>query len=76
MHYEIHVECDGEAGGWCGEDSNVTGLVGEAATLEAMIALLHLRVPEMPDENGCPAGDDISLRLLTTAHLGQIGNAA
>ena len=76
MHYEINVEWDNEAGVWYIEDSNVPGLVGEATTLEAMIALLHVRVPEMLEENGCPSGDDIPLRLLTTAHLAQIRNAA
>ncbi|RPJ10181.1 MAG: DUF1902 domain-containing protein, partial [Deltaproteobacteria bacterium] len=34
--------------------SNVPGLVGEAATLEAMMALLQVRVPEMLEENGGP----------------------
>jgi len=76
MHYEISVEWDDEAGVWYVEHSNVPGLAGEAATLEAMVALLHVRVPEMLEENGCPAADDIPLRLLTTAHLAQIRNAA
>ena len=76
IHYEIHVAWDNEADVWYVEDSNVPGLVGEATRLEAMIALRHVRVPEMLEENGCPSGDDIPLRLLTTAHLAQIRNAA
>ena len=76
MYYEIRVEWDAEAGVWYIEDSNVPGLVGEAATLEAMMALLQVRVPEMLEENGCPRDDDIPLRLLTTAHLAQMRRVA
>jgi hypothetical protein len=76
MFYEIRVEWDAEAGVWYIEDSNVPGLVGEAATLEAMVALLQVRVPEMLEENGCPRDDDIPWRLLTTAHLAQMRHAA
>lgn len=54
MHDEIHVEWDAEAGVWYIEDSYVPGLVGEAPTLEVMMALLQTRVPEMLTENGCP----------------------
>ena len=76
MHYEIHVEWDAEAGVWYVEDSNVPGLVGEAPTLEAMMTLLRVRVPEMLAENGCPADDDIPLRVLTTSHLAQLRQVA
>ncbi|WP_365303467.1 DUF1902 domain-containing protein [uncultured Thiodictyon sp.] len=51
-------------------------MVGEAPTLEAMVALRRTRVPEMLEENGCPRGDDIPLRLLTTAHLATLRVAA
>ena len=53
MYYEIRIEWDAEAGVWYVEDSNVPGLVGEAGTLEAMMALPQVRVPEMLEENGC-----------------------
>ena len=76
VFYEIRVEWDAEAGVWYIEDSNVPGLVGEAPTLEAMMVLLRVRVPEVLEENGCPRDDDIPLRLLTTAHLAQIRQAA
>jgi hypothetical protein len=72
VQYEIHIDWDDEAKVWYVDDSNVPGLVGEAATLEAMMALLRVRVPEMLEENSCPSGDDIPLRLLTTASLGQM----
>jgi len=75
MCYEIRIEWDEEAHVWYIEDSNVPGLVGEAPTLEAMMALLQVRVPEMLEENGCPRGDEIPLRLLTTAHLAQMRTA-
>ena len=67
MYYEIRVEWDAEAGVWYVEDSNVPGLVGEAATLEAMMALLQVRVLEMLEESGCPRDDDY---LLAAAHDG------
>ena len=76
MHYEICVEWDAEVGVWYIAESNVPGLVGEAPTLEAMMALLRVRVPEMLEENGCPRDDDIPLRLLTTTHLAQLRQAA
>ncbi len=76
MSYEIRVAWDSEASVWYIEDSNVPGLVGEAPSLEAMLALLRTRVPEMLEENGCPRDDDIPLRLLTTGHLAQLRVAA
>lgn len=76
MYYEIRVEWDTEAGVWYIEDSNVPGLVAEAPTLEKMMALLRVRVPEMLEENSCPMQDEIPLRLLTTAHLAQMRHAA
>jgi hypothetical protein len=76
MHYEINVEWDGEAGVWYIEDSNVPGLVGGAPTLETMMVLLRRRVPELLEENGCPRDDAIPWRLLTTAHLAQLRQAA
>ena len=72
MNYEIRIDWDDEAQVWFVEESNVPGLVGESPTLEAMMALLRARVPEMLEENGCPSGDDIPLRLLAKAHLGQM----
>ena len=59
MHYAIWVEWDAEAGGWSIEDSHVPGLVGEAPTLEAMMTLLQIRVPEMLADNGCPAANTV-----------------
>jgi len=56
MYYEIRVERDAEACVWYIEDSNVPGRVGEAATLEAIMALLQVRAPEMLEENACPEG--------------------
>lgn len=62
MHDEIHVEWDAEAGVWYIEDSPVPGRVGEAPTLDAMMTLLQVRVPEMLAENGCPdAVEDAAL---------------
>jgi len=70
--YEILVEWDAEANVWYIENSTVPGLVGEAATVDAMLALLQTRVPEMLAENGCPTDKSIPLRMLTTTHLAQL----
>jgi hypothetical protein len=40
--------------------------------MEAMLALLKPRLPEMLSEKGCPISDDIALRLLTNTSLGQM----
>jgi len=70
--YEILVEWDAEANVWYIENSTVPGLVGEAATVDAMLALLQTRVPEMLAENGCPTDKSIPLRMLTTTHSAQL----
>lgn len=72
MYYEILIEWDAEANVWYIENSTVPGLVGEAATLDAMLALLQTRVPEMLTENGCPADDFIPLRVLNTTYSAQL----
>jgi hypothetical protein len=75
MNYAIAIEWDAEAGVRYVEDSNVPGLVGEAPTLEAMMALLRVRVPEILEKRGCPRDDHIPLRLVTRGHLAQIRQA-
>jgi Domain of unknown function (DUF1902) len=51
MNFKINVQWDDEARVWYVEDSNVPGLVAEAPTVEAMQALLHVRVPELLELN-------------------------
>ena len=70
------VEWDAEAARWYVADSNVPGLVGEAPTLEAMMALLHVRVPEMLEENGWDQGDQVPFELVTAARLAEFQSAA
>lgn len=72
FQYEVQVEWDKEAKVWYIEYSNVPGLVGEAPTLEVMMTLLQVRIPEMLEENNSPRNEFIPLRLLTTAHLAQM----
>lgn len=67
FQYEVQVEWDKEAKVWYIEDSNVPGLVGEAPTLEVMMTLLQVRIPEMLEENNSPRNEFIPLRLLTVA---------
>jgi len=47
MNFKIHVHWDDEARVWYVNDSNVPGLVAEAPTVEALEALLCVRVPEL-----------------------------
>ena len=51
MNFKINVQWDDDARLWYVEDSNVPGLVAEAPTVEAMEALLHVRVPELLELN-------------------------
>jgi hypothetical protein len=51
MNFRIDVQWDDEARVWYVEDSNVPGLVAEAPTVEAMQALLRVRVPELLELN-------------------------
>ncbi len=46
---ELRIECrwDDEARVWYVEESNVPGLAAEAPTVEALDALLDVRVPEL-----------------------------
>ena len=76
MHYEIHVERDAEAEVWYIEDSSVPGLVGETPILDALLALLQARVPEVLAENGCSADDAIPLQLRMTSRLGELRGVA
>lgn len=51
MNFIINVQWDDEAHVWYVEDSNVPGLVAEAPTVEAIQALLRVRVPELLELN-------------------------
>jgi hypothetical protein len=51
MNFKINVQWDDEARVWYVEDSNVPGLVAEAPTVEAIEALLQIRVPELLELN-------------------------
>ncbi len=51
MKFKINVQWDDEARVWYVEDSNVPGLVAEAPTVEAIQALLRVRVPELLELN-------------------------
>jgi hypothetical protein len=51
MKFKINVQWDDEARVWYVEDSDVPGLAAEAPTVEAMQALLLVRVPELLELN-------------------------
>jgi hypothetical protein len=47
MNFRIDCRWDDEARVWYVEESNVPGLAAEAPTVEALDALLGVRVPEL-----------------------------
>src|SRR5687768_348290 len=53
--FNISCEWDEEAHVWSIVDSDVPGLVGEAATVEALGELLRCRIPELLELNEPPA---------------------
>lgn len=50
--FSVRVEWDAEAEVWYVADSDVPGLAAEAATVDKMLDLLRVLVPEMLYENG------------------------
>lgn len=48
---EVFAKWDPEAEVWVAESEDVPGLITEAPTVEALIAKLHVLVPELLEEN-------------------------
>ena len=61
----IRAEWDEEARVWVATSDDVPGLVAEAETEEALLAKLHVLIPELLDANGYPDGGDIPFELFS-----------
>ncbi len=70
QEYFVLAEWDAEAGVWYTADTDVPGLVTEAASLDALAAKLMVMIPEMLELNGVIEPDHVSVpfELLTKFH--------
>jgi hypothetical protein len=51
VQFKVTCNWDAEAGVWYVAESNVPGLAAEAPTVEAMVNLLEVRIPELIELN-------------------------
>jgi predicted RNase H-like HicB family nuclease len=61
----IRAEWDSEASVWVATSDDVPGLVAEADTEEALLAKLHVLIPELLDANGYPDGGEVPFELFS-----------
>ncbi len=61
----VRAEWDDEANVWVATSDDVPGLVAEADTEEALLAKLHVLIPELLDANGYPDGDEFPFELFS-----------
>lgn len=61
----VRAEWDDEAKVWVATSDDVPGLVAEADTEEALLAKLHVLIPELLDANGCPDGEEVPFELFS-----------
>jgi predicted RNase H-like HicB family nuclease len=77
MVYKILAHWDREARVWWAESSDVPGIVGEAATLDALVADLRVIVPEMlADNQGQTYGDKIEFEVIADSRTEAVQIAA
>lgn len=53
----VRAEWDDEAKVWVATSDDAPGLVAEADTEEALLAKLHVLIPDLLDANGYPDGE-------------------
>ncbi len=61
----VRAEWDEEAEVWVATSDDVPGLVAEADTTEALLAKLHILIPELLEANGYPGGEPVPFELFT-----------
>ena len=61
----VRAEWDEEAEVWVATSDDVPGLVAEADTTEALLAKLHILIPELLEANGYPDGGSVPFELFT-----------
>ena len=61
----VRAEWDEEAEVWVATSDDVPGLVAEADTTEALLAKLHVLIPELLEANDYPDGESVPFELFT-----------
>ena len=61
----VRAEWDDEAEVWVATSDDVPGLVAEADTAEALLAKLHILIPELLEADGCPDAGEGPFELFT-----------
>lgn len=61
----VRAEWDDEAEVWVAVSDDVPGLVAEADTTEALLAKLHVLIPELLEANDYPDGGSVPFELFT-----------
>ena len=54
----VHATWDDEAKVWVATSTDISGLVTEADSMDALVKKLQIMIPELLDANGYPDGDD------------------
>lgn len=54
----VNARWDDEAKVWVATSRNISGLVTEAGSMDALVKKLQVIIPELLDANGYPDGDD------------------
>lgn len=54
----VNARWDDEAKVWVATSNDISGLVTEADSLDAMVKKLQVIIPELLDANGYPQGED------------------
>jgi Domain of unknown function (DUF1902) len=54
----VHATWDDEAKVWVATSTDISGLVTEADSMDALVKKLQVMIPELLDANGYPDGDD------------------
>jgi hypothetical protein len=54
----VHATWDDEVKVWVATSTDISGLVTEADSMDALVKKLQVMIPELLDANGYPDGDD------------------
>jgi hypothetical protein len=54
----VHAKWDDEVKVWVATSNDISGLVTEADSMDALVKKLQVIIPELLDANGYPDGDD------------------
>lgn len=54
----VHAKWDDEANVWVATSDDISGLVTEAESMDALVKKLQVIIPELLDANGYPQGEE------------------